>query len=151
MLTITSCSTTPTLETKVEPKVEAKVATLVEPQIEAEVVSKVEASIPTEETFILGNWSGTMILGSKDKNGNWEYHGFEYYRFYDNNTLKYSMKVEQYGIVTSDYTHTYEWKYENGVYYKRLHNNRYNNWVAFNVVYVNNDRIIIDNINLNRL
>ncbi len=118
-------------------------------QIVHETVAFVENS--SEEISIVGAWTGSMILGSKDKKGNWAYHGFENYHFYNDNRLKYSMKVENYGIVTSDYSHTYEWKYENGKYYKRLYKHNSSVWAALNLVYVDENNIVIDDIKLKRV
>lgn len=104
--------------------------------------------LPTEvkHISILGNWSGSMTLGARDKDGNYEYHGFEQYHFYENNTVYYSMKVESYGQVTSRYSYTYEWKYEDEQYYK----NRFGEWKVLDIKYINEDHITIDNVRLNR-
>ncbi len=145
-ISILSCSTTTTSIQKVEAEMEPVVA-----MVETEVKIEAAAIIVAEKVPILGSWYGRMILGEKDKKGNWEYRGFERYHFYDNNTLDYSIKVEQYGIVTSDYSHTYEWKYENEKYYKRLRNSKIKDWTLFDVECLNENNIVIDGVKLKRI
>ncbi len=151
MLSLISCATTsqPTIEVfaESEPEIEFIESVVFD---SLDLLESPEETEETEEMFILGAWSGSMILGSKDIRGNWAYHGFEYYHFFENK-FDYVIRVENYGVVTSDYRHTYQWKYENGKYYKKLYKDRPSKWSEFDVLYTDENNIVIDNIKLKRV
>lgn len=109
---------------------------------------KTEPILPNDP-ILLGTWVGSLGVWSSYIN-TYEWHTTYLYSFEDNNLIQYSSTHREYGIITSEYDFTYEWKIENGKSYYKLYQNSFSDWKEFKIEKIDNNNIIIDGIKLSK-
>lgn len=93
---------------------------------------------PNPNTSLIGTWHGST-------------HGKYYsYEFKEDNRIWYYSTRSKYGVRMDKCSWMLIWKIENGKYYKKLYDNRYDSWEEFTIEKISDTVIKIDGIELKR-
>lgn len=103
-----------------------------------------------QDSRFIGTWTACTFGDYLNNVNSLECHKHYYWNFKEDNTILYSTTVKKYKTEIVNYQFQYEWKLENGIYYKKLYDNRFSSWEIFDIEYIDDDKIIINSIELTR-
>ncbi len=105
---------------------------------------------PNPDPSLIGRWQGSTHGKYLNSIREFEYYNYYSYEFKEDNRIWYYSTKRKYGVRMNTYSFLYIWKIENGKYYKKLYDNRYDSWGEFTIEKISDTVIKIDGIELKR-
>ncbi|TXJ28599.1 hypothetical protein [Brachyspira aalborgi] len=105
---------------------------------------------PNPDPSLVGTWHGSTHGKYLNSIREFEYYNYYSYEFKEDNRIWYYSTKRKYGVRMNTYSFLYIWKIENGKYYKKLYDNRYDSWGEFTIEKISDTVIKIDGIELKR-
>ena len=99
---------------------------------------------------LIGRWQGSTHGEFLNSIKEFEYYNYYSYEFKEDNRIWYYSTKRKYGVRMNTYSFLYIWKIENGKYYKKLYDNRYDSWGEFTIEKISDTVIKIDGIELKK-
>lgn len=101
---------------------------------------------PNPDPSLIGRWQGSTHGKYLNSIREFEYYNYYSYEFKEDNRIWYYSTKRKYGVRMNTYSFLYIWKIENGKYYKKLYDNRYDSWGEFTIEKISDTVIKIDGI-----
>lgn len=105
---------------------------------------------PNPDPSLIGRWQGSTHGEFLNSIKEFEYYNYYSYEFKEDNKIWYYSIKRKYGVKMDKYSWTLIWKIENGKYYKKLYDNRYDSWGEFTIEKISDTVIKIDGIELKK-
>lgn len=103
---------------------------------------------PNPDPSLVGTWRGSVHGEYLNYIGEFKYYNYYSYEFKEDNRIWYYSTKSKYGVRIDKYSWMLIWKIENGKYYKKLYDNRYDSWGEFTIEKISDTVIKIDGIEL---